>query len=78
MLVDAGYPIYAHLARVFEMQTRHIELTNEFDLPLDIFERLKRPVPEIVFFGFPIILPETCLMRLPFAGLSPVSRARSS
>ena len=53
MLVDVGYPVYAHLARIYEMQTKQIELTNEFALPPDIFDQFKRHTPEIVFISFP-------------------------
>ena len=53
MLVDVGYPVYEHLARIYEMQTRHIDLTSEFALPSDIFEQFTLHAPEIVFFSFP-------------------------
>ncbi|MCB9988304.1 MAG: histidinol-phosphate transaminase [Rhodospirillales bacterium] len=49
-----SYPIYYHLAKVYEMEVIDINLLEtNFDLPPDTYEQLVKDKPDLVIFAYP-------------------------
>lgn len=53
MIPDVSYAVYYHLSKLNNIDLVPIQLTKDFDLPLDILDQMKSEEPDIVFLSYP-------------------------